>query len=69
MAKCKDCERPIVWATTGDGKHVAFDAEPSKEGRYVILKGVSRLVTSEDVKLLRERFNVHWQTCPDRRSF
>lgn len=35
-ARCRYCERPIVWATTARGARVCIDPEPSTRGDWVL---------------------------------
>jgi hypothetical protein len=66
MAKCDDCEAEVRWALSRSGKRMMMNAEPSDDGRYVIMKDETRLATDVDRRLLRPLFSCHWDVCPER---
>lgn len=75
-AECRSCHAPIVWALTEAGKPMPFDAEPSRDGNYVLLDDTddegrpirrSRYSPSQPTMGLfdpRDHFMPHWATCP-----
>jgi hypothetical protein len=63
MAFCRDCNTAITWVTDEQGRNMPVDEAPTKAGNLVIIKGVARLATDEDRKLLRPLFAAHWKTC------
>lgn len=75
-ARCKQCGRPIVWATTTTrGKRMALDPDPSERGEFVLhAVGVDNGRVQFAVRHrqpgdpLRDRRTCHFDTCPGRRQ-
>lgn len=64
MPACRSCSAPIVWATL-NGKPHPFDAAPTSDGRFVIIRDEARQRNDEDMRLHRELFTSHFATCVD----
>lgn len=69
MASCKKCEAPIVWGTTSAGKAMPLDADPVPDGEWVLVAGKVRRFQTDDERLHRPRYRVHWKTCPNADEF
>jgi len=76
VATCKGphCGAEIVWCRTQKGKRVPLDAEPTKDGDWLI-EGPEGEPNPVAVKLPTHaeytgpRYVAHWVTCPDRDHF
>lgn len=68
MARCRDCEAPVIWATNADtGRNFMLDEAPNPKGKFVFINGKCRKQTLEDVTLLRPTYTCHWDTCESKR--
>jgi hypothetical protein len=65
MAACRSCEAPITWVVTASGKRMPLDEAPAATGNMVIVDGVARFVSAEDLRLIRPTYTSHFATCPD----
>lgn len=45
VASCRSCWAPIIWATTGSGKKIPVDVEPSEGGNIVLSPGPRPMAT------------------------
>lgn len=39
IRNCRSCDAPVIWATTGQGKAMPVDAEPTEEGNVELTPG------------------------------
>lgn len=72
MTQCRDCDADIIFAENENGKNLPFDERPSSlwsewKGKYVIIKGKSRRAVDVDVRLKRELYTCHFDTCTERK--
>jgi hypothetical protein len=72
VSACDKCERPIIWAEAPGGRMLPFDEPPrgfgikpawATIGDWIIINGKARKATIQDVKLAREKFRCHVDTC------
>ncbi len=71
---CRSCTRPIVWATTDDGKSIPVDASADPEGNVVLTRtqfGGVRVTVLDQESLFDDgtRRKSHFATCPDADSW
>jgi hypothetical protein len=60
---CKDCNKPIRWYKTVNGKSMPVNADPVTDGNVVIEAGRARVLQSGETYAGR-RFVSHFKTCP-----
>lgn len=78
VAKCNgpSCGAAIIWATTSAGKKMCLDAEPTRDGDWVIEGDVhaldpraAKLSNDAAATYTGDKYTSHWGTCPDRVFF
>jgi hypothetical protein len=63
-APCNKCGEVVRWCETAMGRSILMDTKTKPTGKYVVLVGgVVRIVTDEDKRLHRERYDCHWDVC------
>ncbi len=67
------CDAKIIWAKTTKGKNLCFDAEPDRDGEWV-LEGDDPprcIKMSGDTAATEKgpKYTTHWATCPDSPQF
>jgi len=74
VSECKGCGAEMVWARTARGKKMPLDAEPSRDGNFV-LEGdpidpeTRRLPNDEAARYTGDKHTAHWGTCPNYTDF
>lgn len=68
IAKCRTCERPIIWTRTVNGKWMPVDAEPVENGNLILLVPVDgtpqSLVSKEGANVGFLHYRSHFVSCP-----
>ena len=70
MARCRDCDAPVRFVATASGKRMPIDIDPTPTGNVVILDGMARVLTADQLAQRNQpaqRFMPHAATCPRRR--
>ena len=72
LSRCRSCKAEIVWAVTGTGSPMPFDAEPDPKGEWRLAAAPAgrppRAVyvpVEKRAGLERELLRVHFASCPD----
>lgn len=56
-SRCRDCGKPLRWATTARGYRKPFDRDPSPDGQYVLNYEQARF---RDRQIVPERWTATW---------
>lgn len=65
MARCKSCSAEVVWAKTTAGK--ATPMERADDGTWIIVDGVVKQATSEDLD--KPLYRSHFSSCPQAKQW
>lgn len=74
VAECRSCRAEMIWCRTGRGKKMPVDAEPSRDGVFV-LEGddqdpvVRRLPNDAAATYTGDKYTSHFATCPNADDF
>lgn len=66
LSECRDCKKPIRWATTRRGSKMPLDPDPVPDGNVVLeVDGVARVLSrGEQHQGPGARYASHFNTCP-----